>query len=162
MYSKIRSGLHYLIIYRKNPKQLIRKQSSHDKAEERARAQLLPSFDAVVRPNYSTYPGYTDEIKYGHPPLSRYQKTMREHVYAEKVSSHYTIRFNAGVVERVTCIPMEPGAFHDGAYCESVYYTAYPCSLQIFLKNFARLSQEKARRTEPLKACIDYQKFPGC
>ncbi|KZP21168.1 S-adenosyl-L-methionine-dependent methyltransferase [Athelia psychrophila] len=97
----------------KNPKQLIPKQSSNDKAEERARSQLLPSFDAVFTQNYSTYPGYTNEIEYAHPPLSRYQKTMREHIYAEKVSSHYTIRFNAGIVERVTYVPMEPGAFHD-------------------------------------------------
>lgn len=99
---------------RKNPRQLIPKKSTRDKAEENARSQLLPSFDAIFRKDYLIYPGYSNEAEYGHPPLSRYQQTMRERIKTNKVTCQYTIRFNAGIVERVTCVPIEPGAYHDG------------------------------------------------
>ncbi|KAF7965632.1 hypothetical protein HWV62_42606 [Athelia sp. TMB] len=96
-----------------NPRLIIRKPSPKDKAEDKARSRLLPSFDAVISPGYSSYPGYTRECKYTHQALSRYQMSMRAYRNSETVSYQYTLRFGAGIVERVVSVPMQPGAFHN-------------------------------------------------
>ncbi|THH29585.1 hypothetical protein EUX98_g4594 [Antrodiella citrinella] len=95
-----------------NPHEVLRKTAADARETAGRRAHGIAQVSAIN--DRTSCAGYENAVAYARKPANRYQLFMRRQMGDRgRVKYHYSAKFSALMVERVTNIPMEPKANHE-------------------------------------------------